>query len=453
VAGDDNGTTDKGIASRATDSRGVAGTPMDTATALPPTGPATTLNTSRSGATPLSLPAEGVDMPWVGRAGSHSMLGFLRNSKYFWERFQSTFGDRLSPQNRARIASGESPVVDDLWVKSYPQHAGYLGEILEHHHIGQGPRAVPLPETLHDAYTVFHPQKRVVGTPAGGSRPLPPQPTQQQTQAEIQRHTAAGRIRGPGISSQSPPTAPQVPASSLVAGQSGSSGTAPRATPPPAAKAPGLKASSLRRPTLSRSGGRGGNLIGLLIVLAASFLSGKAEAATQQKRYEADFKSLEPELAARLSALADRVATMQILAPDFTVYLNFDIEVATFEQFIATPQGALLDDLYMGTTLGPVDVSHRDIKATRNERFGSAREGGTNDIEITTYSQPLEQYPIEELIAYARANRLDLRPLRTYLKSWALLEESRAVDVSLAPGSQTARDRYLRALQMIDREP
>ena len=176
-------------------------------------GPGTPPTTS-----PLTLPAEGVNMPWVGKGGlPSSELGYLRDSNYFWSHFQNAYGDRLSLANRTRIASGQAPIVNATWVQHYPQHAAYLGETLEHHHVGQGSRAVPLPETLHDAYTVFHPQRRVVGTPTGGTRALPPQPTRQHTEAEISRHVTEGHIRGPGITPGSPPSAPAVPASSEVA--------------------------------------------------------------------------------------------------------------------------------------------------------------------------------------------------------------------------------------------
>lgn len=185
---------------------------------------------------PLTLPAEGVDMPWVGKTGSASELGYLRDPEYFWTRFAAAFGERLSPANRALIAAGRAPVVDATWVSYYPQHAGYLGDVLEHHHVGQGSRAVPLPEKLHDAYTVFHPQRRVVGTPSGGTRALPPQPTRQQTDAEIARHVAAGRIRGPGITPATPPAAPSVPVSSEVAAvQPAAPVTAGTAPVPPSA--------------------------------------------------------------------------------------------------------------------------------------------------------------------------------------------------------------------------
>jgi len=167
---------------------------------------------------PLSLPAEGVDMPWVGKGTPSSELGYLRDPAYFWSHFQGAYGDRLSPANQTRITNGQAPIVDSTWVRYYPQHAAYLGETLEHPHVGQGSRAVPLPETLHDAYTVFHPQRRVVGTPTGGAQELPPRPTRQHTEAEISRHVTEEHIRGSGITPESPPSAPAVPVSSEVAG-------------------------------------------------------------------------------------------------------------------------------------------------------------------------------------------------------------------------------------------
>ena len=168
---------------------------------------------------PLKLPDEGVEMPWVGKGGTNSSeLGYLRDPVYFWQRFQSLYPQEVSPANRALIASGASPIVDQTWLSFHPEHGAYAGQTLEHHHVGQGSWAVPIPEDLHDAYTVFHPQRRVVGTPAGGTRPLPPRPTGAEHQAEIDRHVQQGRIRGPGITTENPPVAPTIPPGSELAG-------------------------------------------------------------------------------------------------------------------------------------------------------------------------------------------------------------------------------------------
>lgn len=164
----------------------------------------------------LDLPREGVDMPWTGRGEgvSASELGYLRDHQFFWSEFDRLYPGRLSPANRTLIANGQAPIVDATWVRSYPEHAGYMGNALEHHHVGQGSRAVPLPSRLHDAYTVFHPQRRVVGTPEGGTRPLPPPRSTTEAQADIDRHVRAGRIRGPGIDPNAPPVAPRIPPAS-----------------------------------------------------------------------------------------------------------------------------------------------------------------------------------------------------------------------------------------------
>ena len=108
---------------------------------------------------PLKLPDEGVEMPWVGKGGTNSSeLGYLHDPVYFWQRFQSLYPQEVSPTNRALIASGASPIVDQTWLSFHPEHGSYAGQTLEHHHVGQGSWAVPIPEGLHDAYTVFHPQ-------------------------------------------------------------------------------------------------------------------------------------------------------------------------------------------------------------------------------------------------------------------------------------------------------
>jgi len=187
-------------------------TPAAIAAPSPPTAP-------QAAPSPLTLPSEGVDMPWIGKGGlDSSQLGYRRDAPYFWKQFVAKYPQQMSPQNTQRIASGASPVVDPTWVQYHPQHSGYLNQILEHHHVGQGSRAVPIPEGLHDAYTVFHPQRRTVGTKSGGIRPIPPQPTRAEHQAEIDRHVQKGRIRGPGITPQTTPEATEVPPGSPLAG-------------------------------------------------------------------------------------------------------------------------------------------------------------------------------------------------------------------------------------------
>jgi HNH/Endo VII superfamily nuclease toxin with a HHH motif/Domain of unknown function (DUF4157) len=168
--------------------------------------------------TPLNLPAEGVEMPWIGKGAnaSSSELGYLRDKQMFWREFERLYPGRLGSENLTLVRGGNAPKVNQHWIDRYPQHAGYRGDVLEHHHVGQGSRAVPLPSRLHDAHTVFHPQRRVVGTPTNGIRAIPPQPTPANAQAELDRHVRSGRIRGPGINQNTPPRAPSVPPASEV---------------------------------------------------------------------------------------------------------------------------------------------------------------------------------------------------------------------------------------------
>lgn len=59
------------------------------------------------------------------------------------------YGDALSPANRARIARGTAPIVDDAWVEYFPGDAALLGEPITIHHIKGLPLNVPLPFTRH----------------------------------------------------------------------------------------------------------------------------------------------------------------------------------------------------------------------------------------------------------------------------------------------------------------
>lgn len=168
---------------------------------------------------PLRIPSEGIEMPWVGKGKgvSSTELGYLRDSNRFWNEYKQKWPDQLSPENKERAGTSR-PVVDDTWIKFHPEHAPYKGQPLEHHHLGQGSRAVPLPEKLHDAYTVFHPKRQVVAEGSGKPNPITPGRTREQDQKEIDRHTRDKRIAGEGIDPAHPPQAPDIPRSSALAG-------------------------------------------------------------------------------------------------------------------------------------------------------------------------------------------------------------------------------------------
>jgi len=81
-------------------------------------------------------------------------LGITRNNPADWRATRDLwdntgYGDILSDANRAAVARGRTPVVDDAWVRYFPEDAGLLGERISMHHIGGGPITVPLPFTRH----------------------------------------------------------------------------------------------------------------------------------------------------------------------------------------------------------------------------------------------------------------------------------------------------------------
>jgi hypothetical protein len=87
--------------------------------------------------------------------------GGVRNYKAFWGAWGTRYGDTLSDANKALIAQGKAPIVDDVWLKYFPEHGDYLGETLVHHHLDQGSMAIPLPDPIHrqsPGYGIWHGQ-------------------------------------------------------------------------------------------------------------------------------------------------------------------------------------------------------------------------------------------------------------------------------------------------------
>ncbi len=82
-------------------------------------------------------------------SGTRTANGGIRNKESFWHEWAKRYGDTLSAANKKAIDDGDTPVVDKEWIKTFPEHAPYLGEKLVHHHLDQGPLAIPLPTTVH----------------------------------------------------------------------------------------------------------------------------------------------------------------------------------------------------------------------------------------------------------------------------------------------------------------
>lgn len=118
---------------------------------------------------PLQFPEQGIEMPWVGKGPGidSSELGFLRDSEKFWKAYAEAHPQTLSPDNLALAKAGKAPSVDPHWVAHNPQHAGYEGDPLVHHHVGKGSKAVGIPKRVHEQhYSKVHPSETPV--PATG---------------------------------------------------------------------------------------------------------------------------------------------------------------------------------------------------------------------------------------------------------------------------------------------
>ena len=80
--------------------------------------------------------------------------GVVRTNAADWRALRNNWDDLgydqiLSTENRAAIAKGRTPKVDDAWIKIFPEDAGLKGEKIPMHHVQGSPLTVPLPDTRH----------------------------------------------------------------------------------------------------------------------------------------------------------------------------------------------------------------------------------------------------------------------------------------------------------------
>jgi filamentous hemagglutinin len=82
-------------------------------------------------------------------SGPKTKYGGRRNSRAFWKQWSNRYVETLNETNLALIKKRQSPIVNDTWIKVFPEHADYMGETLIHHHLDYGVNAIPLPKSLH----------------------------------------------------------------------------------------------------------------------------------------------------------------------------------------------------------------------------------------------------------------------------------------------------------------
>lgn len=93
-------------------------------------------------------PAKSVDTTQFS-SGKPTANGGIRNAPQFWKTWQQQSPQTISPANAQSILDGKSPVIDAQWIESYPEHVGFEGNGLVHHHVNQGPYAIPVPKDTH----------------------------------------------------------------------------------------------------------------------------------------------------------------------------------------------------------------------------------------------------------------------------------------------------------------
>ncbi|MEG7379489.1 T7SS effector LXG polymorphic toxin [Bacillus subtilis] len=90
-----------------------------------------------------------------GKSGTNA-AGWERNAKKFFNTLLKSNPEFWSTENTAKIKRGRVPVVDEQFIKHFPQYADYLKDPMRHHHIGEGGQAAALPKSLHPGYGGIH---------------------------------------------------------------------------------------------------------------------------------------------------------------------------------------------------------------------------------------------------------------------------------------------------------
>ncbi|HHT7220351.1 TPA: hypothetical protein ACTZ52_003375 [Bacillus cereus] len=98
-----------------------------------------------------------VEMNFKGKTNSGTnAAGWERNAKKFFNTLLKSNPEFWSAENTALIKRGRVPIVDEQFIKYFPQYKEYIKDPMRHHHIGEGGQAVALPKSLHPGYGGIH---------------------------------------------------------------------------------------------------------------------------------------------------------------------------------------------------------------------------------------------------------------------------------------------------------
>jgi hypothetical protein len=95
-----------------------------------------------------------IDMSKAPEGLPRTADGWQRSSDWFWRQFYDKFGNEtwMSTANRAAAKEGYACLVDAEWLKKFPEQEAFIGDLLHHHHVEQGPFAAPVPRRAHQIF-------------------------------------------------------------------------------------------------------------------------------------------------------------------------------------------------------------------------------------------------------------------------------------------------------------
>ncbi|WP_277268219.1 RHS repeat-associated core domain-containing protein [Proteus mirabilis] len=86
-------------------------------------------------------------------SGDITSKGGIRNTQQFWEQWSQLRPESLSASNKYLIDNYSrlkvSPRIDDTWIKVFPEHINYKGDVLIHHHVDFSQYVIPVPGKTH----------------------------------------------------------------------------------------------------------------------------------------------------------------------------------------------------------------------------------------------------------------------------------------------------------------
>ncbi|MBS5795044.1 MAG: hypothetical protein KIC92_09910, partial [Clostridiales bacterium] len=105
-----------------------------------------------------------VEMPYIGKKSNANAAGWKRDQNEHARNLLSSNPEFWSNENKLRIKlEGKIPVVDEEFIKYFPQYKDFLGDELRHHHIGGGGQVIFVPESLHKGFGGIHNVEKIFG--------------------------------------------------------------------------------------------------------------------------------------------------------------------------------------------------------------------------------------------------------------------------------------------------